>query len=171
MGQQHAIGGIELVCEAEGANPQYSEVFSLQNIKKVFIQGLPTSTLPTPPIWDSLTPYVNGDIVSYSGSNYICSISNTGIVPGTSGDWLLLQLYVSCELQGNSVESDIKGTPDDNAWFPIFSISFVNPDVWTGVVNTSSNPLCARWGRLKAYTGTMPLGQPADIKLAITLQE
>lgn len=41
-------------------------------------------------LWSGLTPYVIRDAVSYQGSSYVCLVSNTGSIPGVSGDWLLI---------------------------------------------------------------------------------
>lgn len=40
--------------------------------------------------WDILTPYLTGDLVSYSGSTYLASTDSTGLQPDTSPvDWAL----------------------------------------------------------------------------------
>jgi len=51
-------------------------------------QGIPGTTLTNLGAWASTTAYVPGNVVTYSGSSYICVVANANSEPDTSNNWV-----------------------------------------------------------------------------------
>lgn len=153
-----------------GPSITFSETFSLEGCANYSLQRKTELLPPSAPLWDALTTYNPGDLVTYNAVEYIALTVSTGLDPDVNpSDWAVYTLEILITLQGTSTDSNVVGVPDPSSWTTITSVP-ASASGWATI--QGSNVFAFKYGRLQFVTGIPPASDaPGFVYTTLTLQQ